>query len=570
MKLHFAETQDFFIFYRGINCGMIKKENSWNIRNEILKIYKKYIFQICICLVTVSILNFFQPLIIREITDKGMLEKNMKDIIVFSVLLLLTYTVMQGVDLIQTSLFVRVRNKLWGKLYDKVYQKLSRLPLTYYFEKDSAEIIGTIESDINSVSSVADEMTAFSVAAILQIVGGMAGLFMLNWKLAFLVVFLIPVKCVIVNILSKQKEKQISGMIENNRAFFAWMGDCISGIREMKLWNLFFIKQKQFEQLQKKMMCSYKDNMLLDQWRVFLIAVSDMLLHAGLYILSGAMIIQGEFTIGGAFAFLSYSGDVTSPITSLISIRYYFAQILPSARRLVDFLELEEEYVQTEDRVETKQESAAILEFSDVWFGYNQEEMILKGIHFQADKGDKIAIIGDNGSGKSTILDLAAGFYRPNAGVIRIQGVPLNQMGAWEIRSKISVVSQKSYLFQGTVEENINIGEDALETEVIDVCHKSGVCCSNLKETIGHDGAALSGGEHQKIALARALLKKADILFLDEANASLDVGADAILCDLLKNNINHKTVIFVTHRQELLQAADKIYRLKNGKLIQEK
>lgn len=519
---------------------------------------------------TVSILNFFQPLIIREITDKGMLEKNMKDIIVFSVLLLLTYTVMQGVDLIQTSLFVRVRNKLWGKLYDKVYQKLSRLPLTYYFEKDSAEIIGTIESDINSVSSVADEMTAFSVAAILQIVGGMAGLFMLNWKLAFLVVFLIPVKCVIVNILSKQKEKQISGMIENNRAFFAWMGDCISGIREMKLWNLFFIKQKQFEQLQKKMMCSYKDNMLLDQWRVFLIAVSDMLLHAGLYILSGAMIIQGEFTIGGAFAFLSYSGDVTSPITSLISIRYYFAQILPSARRLVDFLELEEEYVQTEDRVETKQESAAILEFSDVWFGYNQEEMILKGIHFQADKGDKIAIIGDNGSGKSTILDLAAGFYRPNAGVIRIQGVPLNQMGAWEIRSKISVVSQKSYLFQGTVEENINIGEDALETEVIDVCHKSGVCCSNLKETIGHDGAALSGGEHQKIALARALLKKADILFLDEANASLDVGADAILCDLLKNNINHKTVIFVTHRQELLQAADKIYRLKNGKLIQEK
>lgn len=549
---------------------MIKKENSWNIRNEILKIYKKYIFQICICLVTVSILNFFQPLIIREITDKGMLEKNMKDIIVFSVLLLLTYTVMQGVDLIQTSLFVRVRNKLWGKLYDKVYQKLSRLPLTYYFEKDSAEIIGTIESDINSVSSVADEMTAFSVAAILQIVGGMAGLFMLNWKLAFLVVFLIPVKCVIVNILSKQKEKQISGMIENNRAFFAWMGDCISGIREMKLWNLFFIKQKQFEQLQKKMMCSYKDNMLLDQWRVFLIAVSDMLLHAGLYILSGAMIIQGEFTIGGAFAFLSYSGDVTSPITSLISIRYYFAQILPSARRLVDFLELEEEYVQTEDRVETKQESAAILEFSDVWFGYNQEEMILKGIHFQADKGDKIAIIGDNGSGKSTILDLAAGFYRPNAGVIRIQGVLLNQMGAWEIRSKISVVSQKSYLFQGTVEENINIGEDALETEVIDVCHKSGVCCSNLKETIGHDGAALSGGEHQKIALARALLKKADILFLDEANASLDVGADAILCDLLKNNINHKTVIFVTHRQELLQAADKIYRLKNGKLIQEK
>ena len=549
---------------------MIKKENSWNLRNEILKIYKKYIFQICICLVTASILNFFQPLIIREITDKGMLEKNMKEIIVFSILLLLTYTVTQGVGLIQTSLFVRVRNKLWGKLYDKVYQKLSRLPLTYYSEKESAEIIGTIESDITSVSSVADEMTAFSVAAILQIVGGMAGLFMLNWKLAFLVVFLIPVKCVIVNILSKQKEKQISGMIENNRAFFAWMGDCISGIREMKLWNLFFIKQKQFEQLQKKMMCSYKDNMLLDQWRIFLIAVSDMLLHAGLYILSGAMIIREELTIGGAFAFLSYSGDVTSPITSLISIRYYFAQILPSARRLVDFLELEEEYVQTEDRAETKQESTAILEFSDVWFGYNQEEMILKGIHFQADKGDKIAIIGDNGSGKSTILDLAAGFYRPNAGVIRIQGVPLNQMGAWEIRSKISVVSQKSYLFQGTVEENINIGEDALETEVIDVCHKSGVCCSNLKETIGHDGAALSGGEHQKIALARALLKKADILFLDEANASLDVGADAILCDLLKNNINHKTVIFVTHRQELLQAADKIYRLKNGNLIQEK
>lgn len=549
---------------------MIKKEKSRNIINDILKMYKKYIFQICICLMTVSILNFFQPLLIREITDKGMLKKSMKDIILFSVLLLFVSIMTQGLEMIQTSLFIKVHNKLWEKLYDKVYQKLSRLPLTYYAEKDSAEIINTIESDITSVSSVADEMTAFSAAAILQVIGGIAGLFMLNWKLAFLVVFLIPVKCIIVNILSKQKEKQISKMIENNRAFFAWMGDCISGIREMKLWNLFSIKEKQFKQLQKKMMCSYKNNMFLDQLRMLLITVFDMLLHVGLYILSGALLIQGEFTIGGAFAFISYSGDVTSPITSLINMRYYFAQILPSARRLSDFLELGEEHVQIEDWKESTDELEVMLDFSNVWFGYNHEKKILKGISFRVYKGDKIAIIGENGSGKSTILDLALGFYTPNDGVIRIQGIPLNQMEVRDIRSKISVVSQKSYLFQGTVEENINIENEALETEVIDVCHKCGVCYRKLKETIGKDGAALSGGEHQKIAIARALLKKADILLLDEANSSLDAGADAILCDLLKNNIDNRTIIFVTHRRELLDAADKIYRLKDGNLIQEK
>ena len=243
---------------------------------------------------------------------------------------------------------------------------------------------------------------------------------------------------------------------------------------------------------------------------------------------------------------------------------------MPSARRLVDFLELEEEHVQLENEKTINGESAVMLEFSNVWFGYNQEKMILKGISFQVYKGDKIAIIGENGSGKSTILDLASGFYEPNDGVIRIQGVPLNKMKVQDIRRRISVVSQKSYLFHRTIEENINIGEEALESEVIDVCRKSGICYEKVKETVGKDGAALSGGEYQKIVIARALLKKADLLFLDEANASLDAEADAILCALLKNNINNRTIIFTTHRQELLGAATKIYRLKNGTLIQEK
>ncbi len=554
------------------------KEQIWHRVWEMLLEYKKYFPGILLCLVCTSFMTFLQPLIIRQITDQGMVQKDLRCIFIFSGIMIVVSLIQQGLSVIQTNSFSKLHNLITRSLYTKSYWKLNKLRIQYFDEKGSAEIINTINADISNVASVADQVTTFSISSILQIVGGVVGLALLDWKLALLIVLVIPIKFIVVYYFSGKKNRMFEQWLENSRVFSGWLGDCISGIREMKLWNLFYVKSKEFEKLQKNMMNSYKENMMLDEYRTLSITFLDTIVTAILYILSGVLIIKGEFTIGGAFAFITYSGYVVSPISFLINIKYYFAQIEPSAKRLFTFLE------QTEESEVLKRTGShhhinpnlnsdvPVLEFKNVSFGYDAGCMILNNVSFSIQQGERMAIIGENGSGKSTILNLLAGFYRPQQGLIKLYGMPMDTLDVEEIRKRIAVISQKPYLFQGTIEENVNIDGKASHEEVVRACESSGALnfIENLEQgfeqKIGQNGARLSGGERQKLAVARALLKKADILLMDEATAGFDVESKKALHKLLCNDLKDTTVIFITHKYEELEGIDKIYRLWGGVL----
>lgn len=550
----------------------------WHRIWSLLFAYKKIFPGIMACLLCTSILTFLQPLIIRSITDQGMVEKDMKCIFVFSGILFLTAVFSQIIDVVQTKLFSNMHNYLTLSLYKKAYKKIENLPIEYYAEKGSVEITNTLGADIDNVASITDQITTFSIASILQIVGGIVGLSLLDWKLALLIVFLIPIKYLTVYHFSKKKDEAFNRLIDNNRKFFVWMGDCISGIREMKLWDLFRVKNKNFESLQKNMMDSYKENLLLDQYCNLCISLLDMLLNATLYILSGLMIIRGELTIGGAFAFITYSSYVVSPISFLINIKYYFAQIKPSAKRFFDFLDWpKEEQENSQSQAQTElslkfDSNTSVLELIHVDFAYEKDKSVLKDVNLTVLKGEKIGIIGENGSGKSTIIDLLLGFYQPDQGVIKLGGIPLNDLGIGNVRKKIAVVSQKSYFFQGTIEENVNVDGMASHEEVIAACKKSGAMDFIKKldegfgQVIGQNGAKLSGGERQKLAVARALLKNADILLLDEATTGFDAESVQAFNKLMFNEFKKKTVLYITHRYEELIGVSSVYELSEGKL----
>lgn len=546
----------------------------WRRVCALLLTYKKYFPGIFICLVCTSFMTFLQPLVIRRITDQGMVAKDMECILIFSGVLVGISVISQVTEVIQTRLFSNIHNGLTFSLYKKAYWKMDKLEIGYYEEKGSAEIANTIGSDISNVASVADQITTFSISSILQIVGGIVGLSILDWKLALMIALLIPVKYLVVFYFSRKKNQAFERLIENNRVFFGWLGDCINGIREMKLWDLFCIKNQDFEKLQKKMMDSYKENMMLDEYRTFSVSMLDALMNAALYVLSGLLIVRGELTIGGAFAFMTYSGYVVSPISFLINIKYYFAQIKPSAKRFFKFLELPEEGADIAGSAGefVNEARAPALELKDVRFGYKEGTPILNSVNLTVQRGDRIAVIGENGSGKSTLLDLILGFYHPEKGEIRFWGVPAENLEPKVIRNRIAVVSQKPYLFQGTIEENVNIGGTASHEDVVDACIKSGAITfiekldDGFMQRAGQDGAKLSGGEKQKVAVARAILKKADILLLDEATSGFDRESDRALINLVRGELMDKTVIFITHRYEELEGVEKVYRLAGGRL----
>ena len=212
------------------------------------------------------------------------------------------------------------------------------------------------------------------------------------------------------------------------------------------------------------------------------------------------------------------------------------------------------------------------LEFRNVEFWYEEERPILQGVTFSVEPGEKVAIIGQNGSGKSTILNLLLRFYEPKSGQILADGVDVQDVPLEEYRGLFSVVSQEPYLFLGDILENVDLQGDADPDRLEAALRASGVesYLSRLPEKertqIGRNGARLSGGEKQKLAVARALLKDAPVVILDEATSGFDVESDAYLHDVILHQMQGKTVIMITHHYHNLEGMDQVWRLERGKI----
>ena len=222
---------------------MRENGKTWYRICKMLCEYKKYFPGIICCLLGSSFITFIHPLLIRQITDCGILQKNMKYILLFSVILIIISLTQQELNIIQTKLFSNVHNQFTHSLYKKTYWKINRMKIQYFAERGSAEIINTIGMDIDNVSSVVDQITQFSISSILQIIGGVVGLSLLDWKLAILIEAIIPLKFIIVSYCANKKREVFEQWIEDKRKFMSWFAECINGIHEMKLWNLFQVKK---------------------------------------------------------------------------------------------------------------------------------------------------------------------------------------------------------------------------------------------------------------------------------------------------------------------------------------
>lgn len=536
-----------------------------------MKPYKAKLALIFFCLALTTVLGFLQPLIIRSITDDGLVGKDMERIIVSVILLLILVLLNQLIEVWQTRTFADLHNASTFTLFHQAFHKLLHLKKSFYDDKNNAEILNFVNMDVSRVSMVTDRYMALMVGQVFQVISGLAGLIIINWKLTLMVLAVAPVKYFAVKVLAKRNEKKMEEMIESSRDFSGWFGDIISGIGEVKLWNLLKPKSAVFTQKQKKLLETEKASTMISAWNSFAEAMLEWGVTGLLYIVGGILVISGELSIGGVFAFLSYSGYVTGPISAVLNMRFFFSQIFPSAKRLFTLLDTEEEQSGT-DSLPASEDME--IRFQNVSFAYeNAGRQVLEGVDFFLRKGEKVAVIGQNGSGKSTLLNLILRFIEPESGHIDFCGKNIAQLDLQQYRRLFAVVSQEPYLFDDTVENNINLTGDAKAEEVRRAARQSGAedfierMPEKEKSKIGRNGARLSGGEKQKLAVARAIIKDAPIIILDEATSGYDVESDRYLYDMLQNELRDKTVISITHRYDNLKGMDRVYRLEEGRLV---
>ena len=281
---------------------------------------------------------------------------------------------------------------------------------------------------------------------------------------------------------------------------------------------------------------------------------------------------EGHLSLGGVFAFISYSGYVTGPIMMLLNLRIFFSAIIPSAERLFQILGLEEE--PDAGKLKVEQDRGIQIEYRQVSYAYENGRSILKGADIKIAQGEKVAIVGENGSGKTTFLNLLLRFLEPQEGEITVNGTNISEIEADSYRGLFAVVDQAPYLFSGTIRENIDLDLRTDREAFLRACEKSGAdsFIAKLPEkeecVIGQNGSMLSGGERKKVAVARAMVREAPIIVLDEATAGYDEESDAHLHDFLIRQTEGKTLIVITHNLEHLEGMDRVYCLEDGKLIE--
>ena len=533
----------------------------------LLKDYTKIISIIFGCLLISTVLNLCVPLLSRRIMDDGFIGGNKELLIKLVLCSLMDYLVISVIDIIKEKNRINISAKIQYSLSEQAFSHLMKMKASYFNNKNYAEILNNINVDIGNMTSIADEGVFFVVTQAFSMTGGVIGLFILNWRMTILVLLFIPIKYVVMKKFAKQRKKVMDDFINDSQKYARWFGDTIGGVREVKLFGILNYKHAEFSQKQSKVVERQKKLNILSQWNNIIDTTLVQILVTVIYIIGANLVFKFQLSVGSVFAFITYSAYVTGPISAILNIGYLLSGIIPSTKRYYEFMNLQEET----DKGKLIKPEFGNLKLEEVFFSYETDKPILTDVNIEIPKGSKTVLIGKNGSGKSTIINLLTRMYEPTAGQIKLKGVNIFEITLESYRNMISVVSQQIYLFNDTIRNNICIYKKVSDEVIETACKDSGLE-DFLKEVsldyvVGQNGAMLSGGQKQKIALARALVHDKPIIIFDEVTSNTDVYSEHQINGLLHTRLKEKTVIIITHKQEILQDVDQIVMLKDGAVV---
>lgn len=538
-----------------------------------LKVYKFKIVVIFFCMLIIAILGAISPLLQEKLFDKGIMARNMDNVIWYTILLATIFITEKIFDFIQFVQSEYINKQLpYALLHNTICHSLD-LKISYYKDNNFSKIINNTYKDISEITEIVNTSILESLINVFKIIGGIIGLFVINWKLTIFILMVIPIEIFISNIFSNKRQKLNEKMLKYNENFAVWLSETFNSMEILKLWNLQNRRRKEFVNLQTEMMKTETKMDYLDIYSDIASSTINIIFTYGLNLLGAFFIFRNKLTIGGLFAFSAYSVYVMQPMAILASIIYKFSSSYPSIERFLKYFDNEVESGEGVSLIEASIKNINRIVFDDVVFGYENKEPILKGVNFDIKRGEKVAFIGCNGSGKSTILNLLLRFFEPTSGEITINGTKIGEISLGEYRKLFSVMNQNLFLFEDSIKNNINIENELSDFEIkkyLDLLDAKDFIDSlpeGINTRVGYNGTKLSGGEKQKVVLARTLCRKAPVLVLDEATASFDINAEKQFDKYISETKQYEIIIVISHRVDILKTMDRIFVLDGGKIV---
>jgi len=540
-----------------------------------LKPYQKGVATTLFLAIATTLLDIVPPWLIKLVVDS--LVESKESLWIYSPIVGLAgiYLARNYTNHQRIMINNRVEQNVVFDLRSDVYRALQNLSLNYFENRSTGELMSRANDDVNYVERIFIDGVEQVVTATLTLAGISIILFYMHWKLA--VVALLPIPFLIYGawVYTSKAHDQYHVVRKRAAKMNAKLQDSISGIRETLSFNRQLHEVKQFEKRSR----DYCDG-TLEVMRLWAFYSPTMMflgsLGTVLILLYGVGLVQaGAITVGSLVAFVGYLALFYTPINQLHSVNHMLQHALASGERLFEIIDTVPEVREMPDATLPSTNVQGAIQFNEVGFSYIPGKPTIHKVSFTVAAGEKIALVGHTGSGKSTLVKLLMRFYDVQSGSIHIDGYPIKSLKLSYLREQIGLVAQDPFLFNGTVAENILYGNiEANRDQVISaaVSAHADTFIKNLPDgydtLVGERGVRLSGGEKHRIAIARTFLKNPPILVLDEATSSVDTETESHIKQALDTLMAGRTTLIIAHRLSTLEGADRVLVMKQGKLAE--
>lgn len=488
--------------------------------------------------------------------------------------LLIIYIISMIFSIIQGFLMTSITQKYTYELRKKVSEKVHKLPLKYFDKKTHGEVLSLVTNDIDTIGITLNQSATSLISSAIMILGIIIMMFSINISMTLVSLLILPISIILVSSIVKKSQHHFEKQQEYLAQVNGNIEEMYSGHTLIKAYNA---EEKMLENFEKN------NEILCESSRIsqFLSGLMHPIMHfisnlgyVIIAILGGYYCIKGKITVGNIQSFITYTKNFTRPITEVANEMSQLQTMIAASERVFEFLESEEEHFVKNSKIDTSLIKGNV-EFKNVSFGYNENEIIIKNFNAKIKKGQKIAIVGPTGAGKTTIIKLLMRFYNLNEGSILIDNNNITNFKKEDLRNIFGMVLQDTWLFNGTVMDNIKYGRlNATDDEVIDaaklahVHHFIQTLPDGYNMKINEESTNISAGQKQLLTIARAILADPKILILDEATSSVDTRTEILIQQAMDTLMKGRTSFIIAHRLSTIKNADLILVMKDGNIVE--
>ena len=554
-----------------------------------LKPYHLLIFLVLIFAIISTVSGVFAPKILGDITNKIVAGvEAMKDLnssqnkgIDFAAILHLikiliaVYLIDILFSYLQRWIMTGITQKVTFNLRKDISVKINKLPFSYFEKQTYGDILSRVTNDVDTVSQNFNQGLIQIVTATTTIIGILVMMIIISWQLTLVAVIILPISFILASFIIKKSQKYFLNHQISLGKINGHIEEMFSGHTIVKAFNGEEKSIATFRKINNKL---YENAWKSNFFSGLLHPILNFIENSGFVavsVLGGWLAIKGKMTIGSIQAFIQYLTQFTRPIIQTANISNVFQATAAAAERVFEFLEEEEEVPETSQPVLLKKVNGKV-EFINVVFGYTPDKIVIKNFNAEIQPGQKVAIVGPTGAGKTTIVNLLMRFYDVNEGAIKIDGVDIRDLKRSDLRKLFGMVLQDTWLFSGTIEENIAYGKpNATHEEVVRAAqaayadHFIRTLPKGYQMEISEEADNISQGEKQLLTIARAMLANAPMLILDEATSSVDTRTEALIQLAMDKLMKGRTSFIIAHRLSTIRNADLILVMNDGSVVEQ-